>query len=484
MSLWLGHILRQNFVFLYFALVASLYFLSSAGIVSTNDGAHFNLVKAILEDRSLAISQYLHFTVNPEEVLAENRTDISFYKGRYYSDRAPGTAFLAMPFYLLGKLMGSIAGVSGLMPSEIGATSLSVVSGALSALLVYRLSLLLGASRRGAMMTSFLFAFATLNWKYSTSLFSHAPSASLILLASYAALKMVQSREPPFWLFPALGAMLGYSALVEYQNLLLALPIVVYLLWKQLWTKRRFVAFALAYALALSPLPLYNYLAFDNPFTIAYTYQAIFPHSRSLSASFATPLGVGTRGLILGDTTPMGDKPTARGLLETSPVLVLGLWGWWLLFRRRRSEALLFAALFLLGFLVAAKYTTWFGDHDTRYILTVTPYLAIPVSLWIDALLSRYPPSHLLFWPLLLVSLLRSWWMVMTFFNHYGDGHPLNSLPDYLLRDPWGGLVALFPSMERYPIFFLGLLVVGLCLLLYQRLAAERKGAATTEAHP
>jgi len=78
------------------ALINLLLFVSSAYIVSCNDGSHYALVSALVEKHSTEISEYMYYTW---------KTDYATKDGKYFSDRVPGTAFLAVPFFALGNLL-------------------------------------------------------------------------------------------------------------------------------------------------------------------------------------------------------------------------------------------------------------------------------------------------------------------------------------------------------------------------------------------
>ena len=77
-----------------FAFLLVLYSAGSLGIVCSNDGSHYALVRSLGDRASGSIDRYVHYT---------GFLDVSHFRGHWYSDRPPGTAVLALPFYLLGK---------------------------------------------------------------------------------------------------------------------------------------------------------------------------------------------------------------------------------------------------------------------------------------------------------------------------------------------------------------------------------------------
>ncbi len=63
------------------------YFFQAGG---WNQNSRFALVRAIVEQHSLAIDDY-----------AYNTRDLAFFRGRIYSEKAPGLSMLAVPYFLL-----------------------------------------------------------------------------------------------------------------------------------------------------------------------------------------------------------------------------------------------------------------------------------------------------------------------------------------------------------------------------------------------
>jgi len=64
-----------------------------------NQGAHYALVRA-LADGTPRIDAYRDFS-----------GDIGYYKGHYYSNKAPGLAFVTLPVYKLAHALGQPSGV-------------------------------------------------------------------------------------------------------------------------------------------------------------------------------------------------------------------------------------------------------------------------------------------------------------------------------------------------------------------------------------
>ena len=74
-----------------------IYFYEGGG---WNQNSRFDLLRAIVERHTLQIDAY-----------HENTQDKAHFKGHYYSDKAPGLVFLAVPFALAARPALRIAGV-------------------------------------------------------------------------------------------------------------------------------------------------------------------------------------------------------------------------------------------------------------------------------------------------------------------------------------------------------------------------------------
>ena len=75
------------------ALIVFVWLANSSGLLSSNDGSHLALARA------LALRQ--HTTIDPDRALTLE-VDLATREGHSYSDRPPGTAFAALPCVWIG----------------------------------------------------------------------------------------------------------------------------------------------------------------------------------------------------------------------------------------------------------------------------------------------------------------------------------------------------------------------------------------------
>jgi hypothetical protein len=223
-----------------FAAVATLYFATFSGVTASNDGSHYALVRALVSRRSFEISPFLSFT---------EEQDFATGPGGRYSDRPPGTALWAAPFYAVARLP---PGPLVELPSKhdrgngrllgIGVATALAGAGAV-ALFWLLLRRRFGRSLFASGLAALALALGTATWKYGSVLYSHSLSALLVLTGLYLAL--ARGPRPPARA-ALLGLVLGASVVVEYSNALyvaiVLAPVFVLvglvLAWRR-WDERR-----------------------------------------------------------------------------------------------------------------------------------------------------------------------------------------------------------------------------------------------------
>lgn len=368
---------------LLYTTLAAIY-----GVRGTNDGSHYALIKALAVDHRARIDPYVRYTAIPAPSGVPTPDgylylDLSFKDGHFYSDRAPGLAFLAVPCYWLGSLAEAITGDRSLNLPQHGVMLLPPLFGVLTMVALYALAIRLGASVPAAVFTAVSGALTTLLFKYATRLLSHSGGA-LCVTAALALLLTAEGRSRwRGWLLAASGAALGYGAVIEYPNLLLVIPVGGYLLWRAYRHRRdrpfwRDVAsFGVGWLGPVSLLLGYNWAVFGRPWDTSYTYQYYFTWSHQLTTTYVNPPWIGLLWLLLSPS----------GLLPTTPAILLALVGLLLLARQSRAKALLLGGVILAILLPTSAHRTFYGgqSNDTRYLLAIVPVIYAPLALFVDA---------------------------------------------------------------------------------------------------
>ncbi|NPV45725.1 MAG: hypothetical protein HPY69_02100 [Armatimonadetes bacterium] len=326
---------------------------------SSNDGSHLALVQAIVEDHTFCIDKRFAST---------SGVDYAMRDGHFYSDRAPGTAFMAAVCVALGLDVKTF-------PALVGVT-------------VAFLSYVLARRWAGvyaSLLTALAVALGTLVWRYAHLLFSHVPAAMLVLASVYLALRIGDEARSARWVAPLLGWAVGYAAATEYQLIILTPLLTTYVVACR-WRHGRWLALrtlwpaALTWALAMGLLAFYHWSCFGSPWHTAYAYRPGWQESMAWSGD----LREGLQGLLFGGGM-------VRGLFTLSPVAWLAVWGYALQFRRQAAEAALCLGTFVAVLVTTAAHATWAGGtaQDTRYLTCVAPVLFLALGVWIDGYMTQ-----------------------------------------------------------------------------------------------
>jgi hypothetical protein len=463
-----------------FVLISSVYFATVAGITSSNDGSHYALVRALVDQHRFEISEYLGFTENQ---------DYALFGDRRFSDRPPGTALIAAPVYALSAFLpGPLAAIHSKHDSDnprvIYAMLAPVAAAAATAILLYWiLRAHFKLSPWATTLATLAFAFGTMTWKYGSLLYSHATSGLAVMAATALMLKWTR-REAGWRDHFGLGLILGLSVLMEYTNILFAVLAWTWWVWHTVSALPRPVSAAgqpgrAVLAAALGPLVpaaflmWYNLVNFGSPFALS-TFHADttrWPQNASFFTDFATPIWVGLPAMLF-----YGHDN--QGLFWLAPVALVGGVGLKALWDRSRREFFLIAGGFAAMLLLFSTSTTFNpATNDGRYI---TPFL----GLWFVAVgvgLARIETSRLLSalaYGLLFLSI-RNQVMHIAF----SWGHDLNPAA---LR-PWSAAPenilavwrAVLPNVLNVPLWWGMLGMAWLGWQLMRRRAAARPAPST-----
>jgi hypothetical protein len=286
--------------------------------------------------------------------------DPAWHANEPYAYFGIGVSLLLLPFYGLGWLLTG------------DGSRLIVLYGplvtALTAWTLYRLLRELGASASRAVAIALIFAFGTLAWHYSTSIFSE-PLVALGITAAIYWLRLYQSDARQRWLLAA-GIATAITMLARWDSVLLIVaPLAVYAVYQVVRSRRAkpliagLVTFGAPLLAALAVNLWYDWLRYGNVFTIT--------TKDALEGSFTTPLWTGLYGLLL--------SPGA-GLITYVPVLLASAVSMRGFIKQARPEALLLLSLLALRLLFYAPWSSWDGrEWGPRYIEPLLPVLLVPL---------------------------------------------------------------------------------------------------------
>jgi len=318
--------------------------------------------------------------------------DVAFYRGHFYPNKAPGTSFTGLPIYWLifhlEKMVGANPDDAWTLTINAWLTSLFSVAiiSALGVALFFRLACeFSNGSVRNSLVAVGILAFGTMFFPSATVFYEHNLIA-IALLGSFYLLYCVKAahllnsqgngltKETATRIFFA-GLCAGWAAITNYIFVVTVVLLAVYLAFS---VKRKTALVWFSFGL-LGPFLLicaYNVACFDTPFTTNYHHQ-----NPSFEAGPTHFLGV--FNLPHWDVLLIILFSPYRGILFTSPVLMMSIFGlfYWIRDGRFRTEAFLILAIFLFCLLWNASFNGWDGGTTAvpRYLGPAIPFLTLAV---------------------------------------------------------------------------------------------------------
>lgn len=428
---WLRQYRNEIFVFLTL-LFCYVYFLPRWA--DWNQNSRLNLVLAIVDDGTLNIDNYV-----------QNTGDYALFNGHYYSDKAPGASFLAVPVYAAARPLLQSAPVQSILEriaqsDAFGETLKENGSGLLrekiyAAVVHYLITVMvvsLPAALLGVLIYSFLGTFtrhsgrrigvallyglATPAFPYSSALYGHQIVAVLLFGAFYLAF-LIGRKQVAQWMVLPVGTMLGYAVITEYPAVLIAVGVFAYTL--AVLPNRLLSGCGLLVLGGLPPGLLamgYNWAIFRTILPVGYQYSELWTdvHQQGFM-SLVGPNAPALWGITFG---------TYRGLFFIAPILLLALPGflfWWQQ-RRYRLEWGVCAWAVVSFFLFNGSSVMWEGGFAVgpRYIVPMLPFMAVAVGMFVECWEKRMSSR-------LLILLLSLWSLFVVWTETIGG----QSFPDY-----------------------------------------------------
>jgi hypothetical protein len=354
------------------SFLSFIYFYEGGG---WNQNSRFDLLRAIVERHTLQIDAY-----------HENTQDKAYARGHYYSDKAPGLVFLAVPFADAARVVMRALGVDPDSPwgeyalSYIVTACTVALPTALAGVCLFFLALRFGSDVTGAAFASIVLAIGTPMLAYACLFWAHALVADCLLFAFAAALKVGDGTRE-FWWALAVGLAAGWATVTEYPAAP-ASAMLAFLALSQVWPRgnaaRGRAVLGVGIGATACAMVLFTYLhAAFGGFRPSYSYYG--PNS----FSFMQQQGY------LGLTYPHPDRllkllfGCSRGLFFASPVLLAAVAGLWWLRKKFRGPALAAGAIVLYYFLFNASFYWWKAGltFGPRYAGASIPLLCVGLGV-------------------------------------------------------------------------------------------------------
>ncbi|HWQ12431.1 MAG TPA: hypothetical protein VNL77_06515 [Roseiflexaceae bacterium] len=380
---------RYKIELLLFSILLACYGYFLPRWADWNQNSRLDLVLAIVDDGTLAIDRYV-----------ANTGDYAKFNGHYYSDKAPGLSFLAVPVYMAARPVlqaGPVRQVierladsaafnqtvseagTGLLREKIYlALVLTLVTfvtvaapGALLGVLLFRFLAIFGIRAGLRAVLALVYGLATPAFPYAGAFYAHQLVAALLFGAFFLAFLIGQRRISQRW-SPLVGFLLGYALISEYPAALIVAAVGLYLL-AVLPDRRWVVGAAAAGVPPLALMMAYNYAIFGTLLPVGYKYSELWQAEHQIG--FMSLSGLSAEAL-WGVT--FGQM---RGLFFIAPVLLLAAVGLvvWLRGGKQRLE-LAVCAWSAASFLVFnGSSAMWFGGFAVgpRYVVPMLPFLAM-----------------------------------------------------------------------------------------------------------
>lgn len=317
----------------------------------------------------------------------ENTPDKASHRGHFYSDKAPGTAILALPAFAAADMLMRSKGneedsLGAWLTTSWAACAFSQALPATLGTVAFFAWLQRFTRLRVALITSLTLSMGSLTLPYSTLLFSHAQVIGLIGVAVWAldvCGRPLEHSQPDADIQPArkdraylAGSCLGWALASEYTAGIVVMGVGVSAV---VGRKDRIWPLVLGAVPPLLLIPFYSWVTIGSVLQLPYSFQASFPEMKEGLYGIEYP-DLGNFGqLLLGPT---------RGLVFWTPFLVMAGFGWWWVAKERPRWLWLTYVLPLLHALVISGRTwDWQAGHtvSARYMAPILPLLALPCAI-------------------------------------------------------------------------------------------------------
>jgi hypothetical protein len=440
---WLAHFGRTRRVeILIFVTLVICYVYFFPRWADPNQNSRLDMVIAVVDDGTFQIDDYV-----------ENTVDYAKVGEHYYSDKAPGTAFLGIPVYaalkgfldlpVMEKVMDRLAdnkaleatlweGGTGLLEHKvrfaIAQIALTFVASALPTALigVLMFSLLRRFTPLPCPRTLVVLGYAlfTPAFAYAGAFYGHQLCAACLFGAFYLASSGVKSLSTRSLL--GIGLLLGYSVITEYPSVLIVAVLFLYSFYR-LTDKRRIGWVIVTGGLIAAGWMAYNTAIFGSPLELGYGYSELWVEQHHTGfMSLTLPHWEAIWGITFS---------AFRGLFVLSPLLLLAAPGFVLWWRSSEHRPEFWVALtsVVFMFLFNSSSIMWWGGFAVgpRYLLPMLPFMALPIVF-----ILREWGGHRLLKGLLAVfyawSVIATWGLTLS-----GQAFPRDTLRNPLVEYAW-----------------------------------------------
>jgi len=342
-----------------FIFFIAIYLLTASGLNFYNTDAgqlRFEVTRSIVEEFDVSIKQGVVGLIGPD--------------GRKHSWLGIGSAILAIPFYMIGKVVS--------IPPENAISLMNQIFGAVTVILIFLFSTTLCYSKRASLLISIFYGLGTMAWPLAKQPFDHTIETFFILLSVYCLYQYLNRRKFLFLVFSSFS--LGVAFITRATSILIAPALFIIMFFYQIkendlkMTIRNVIRDIILISLFFSPflcLSLwYNYYRFSSIFETGYR---LIAERAGISLFTGTSFLTGLSGLLISP---------GKGYFYYSPVAILFFFSIKSFMKRHVCLGISFVYIMISYLLFFSKYFYWHGDWawGPRYLLALTPFLIIPIA--------------------------------------------------------------------------------------------------------
>ncbi len=352
----------------------------------SNSTARYALVEAIVDNQTFFLNDNQARFASP---------DLVFYQGKHMSIFTPGISFMAIPFYVLGKMINQTQQVT---------YALNSIFLILNIFLVALLAKRFGAKKYPALLVGVIFAFGTNALPYSQTLTQHLVSSAIMI----GMLCLIQEKMN-LKRYITIGILFSIGVVVDFPNAIMGTPIILYLLSKFYIGKEKILEFNFKVAwlfVAMVPaILLFAYYNFATTGSFVKLAQSIgrtykFSDTQPIHKQSPTPKPNQKQNKLpaLNSILPFNTRDQLNGLyillisnerswLFYSPVLLAGIWG--LLLSTKKKETKTIGVIAVAVAAIDVVVYSSFGDpwggwaFGPRYLIPAAAICAAGLGFFI-----------------------------------------------------------------------------------------------------
>ena len=233
------------------------------------------------------------------------------------------------------------------------------------------------------LLVTFLLAFSTIYFLYSTGYYARIIAGFFSIFAFYKLInikkELLENKKPKTKNLLIAGLSSSIAITMDYPHVLISFVLFIYLL--SFLREKRILYYIIASIIPVALILLYHYTIFENPF-------ATPEHLRANQANYeALVKGIGGFSYPSLEKLYLYSFSPERGIFFYAPIFLLSLYGIYLGFKKHKAEFLTIIFIFLSTYLLySSNIWPWFfdGSFGPRYLLVAFPYLILPLSIVLE----------------------------------------------------------------------------------------------------